>query len=296
MEIGKTLKYLRTNKNFTKKALATGIMSPSFYTRIENGDNSVTIELFLQLLQRLGVSFDEFKLIANDFQPYDSEKIMNNIIDSFYAHDLEKLTAEEQKLEDKYTDQQDDNPILKSYILSARLAISQIKNELPSVKDTSELFNLLFSVGTWTHTELALFINTLDFFNLELILLLSNKLLDYSKKYSTTEQYSDMFNAALVNLIVVFLDHRALDEAAYFITLLKKQTIHPRNLYDRNMLLYLDGLRLIILEHETEGLKKVTTAIEIFDTLGMSGRADMYRNDLEKNFNIIISASKKNDL
>ena len=80
--------------------------------------------------------------IANDFQPYDSEKKMNNIIDAFYAHDLEQLMAEEQELEAEYINNQEENPILKSYILSARLAISQMKHESPLPKDTDNLFRL----------------------------------------------------------------------------------------------------------------------------------------------------------
>ncbi|MFD1902653.1 helix-turn-helix domain-containing protein [Enterococcus termitis] len=47
MNIGETLKYLRENKNYTKKALAEGIVSVSFYSQVESGKSSITIELFL---------------------------------------------------------------------------------------------------------------------------------------------------------------------------------------------------------------------------------------------------------
>ncbi|MFD1902755.1 hypothetical protein GQR36_26710 [Enterococcus termitis] len=102
-----------------------------------------------------------------------------------------------------------------------------------------------------------LFINTVHFFDIELITLLSRKLLEYAKQYSTAQEYSQLFNSALINLIGALLKHRSMDDAAYFITLLNKQSSSPKNLYERNMVIYLDGMRLIILGSLDEGTKKL---------------------------------------
>lgn len=288
MNIGQTLKNLRTNKNLSKKELSEGIITPSFYSRIENGDSSITIELFLKLLAKLDVSFDEFTFIANDYQISPEERLWKNFTSAYYAEDLEKLYTEKEKLEAAYNQGHFKNRQLAVYLLTAELAICRTQNTLPEKKYTDQLFDLFFSVGTWTCSELSLFINTVHYFNLELILLLSQKLIAHAQKYGAMSEYSYLLNAALINLIGALLENNALDEAAYYITMLKNMSTSPKDLYERNMLLYLDGLRLLILGSEESGFIKVEKSIKIFAILGMTGRAERYKHEVKHLFNLDI--------
>ncbi|WP_086348857.1 helix-turn-helix domain-containing protein [Candidatus Enterococcus clewellii] len=296
MEIGETLRYLRENKHYTKKAVADGIVSISFYSQVEQGNSSITIELFFKLLKKLNVTFDEFFLIANDFTPSEEDRLWNNFISAYYEEDLGKMIKERNNIQQAIDNSFSENPVFETYLLTADLAINRTKYEQPQQKDIDKLFHILFSVDTWTLFELKLFINTIHFFDVDLIMLLSSKMLDYSNKYHTKTEHISMYNSALINLIGALLKHRLMDEAAYFITILRRQSASHKDLYERNMLLYLDGIRLLILEATEKGTRKVSKSIEIFDTLGMSGRATRYRNEIRDFFGIEIPTFDRVDL
>lgn len=296
MEIGETLRYLRENKHYTKKSVADGIVSISFYSQVEQGNSSITIELFFKLLKKLNVTYDEFFLIANNFEPSEEDRLWNNFISVYYEEDLSKMIVARNKIQQAIDNSPTENPVFETYLLTADLAINRTRYEQPQQKDIDKLFQILFSVDTWTLFELKLFINTIHFFDVDLIMLLSSKMLDYSKKYHTKTEHISMYNSALINLIGALLKYRMMDEAAYFITILRRQSTSHRDLYERNMLLYLDGIRLIILEATEKGTRKISKSIEIFDTLGMSGRATRYRNEIKDFFGIEIPSFQSADL
>lgn len=296
MEIGETLRYLRENKHYTKKSVADGIVSISFYSQVEQGNSSITIELFFKLLKKLNVTYDEFFLIANNFEPSEEDRLWNNFISVYYEEDVNKMIVARNKIQQAIDNSPTENPVFETYLLTADLAINRTRYEQPLQKDIDKLFQILFSVDTWTLFELKLFINTIHFFDVDLIMLLSSKMLDYSKKYHTKTEHMSMYNSALINLIGALLKYRMMDEAAYFITILRRQSTSHRDLYERNMLLYLDGIRLIILEATEKGTRKISKSIEIFDTLGMSGRATRYRNEIKEFFGIEIPSFQSADL
>ena len=219
----------------------------------------------------------------------------NNFISAYYQEDVEKMIKERNNIQKAIDDSYAENPIFETYLLTADLAISRTKYEQPIQANIDKLFQILFSVDTWTLFELKLFINTIHFFDVDLIMLLSSKMLDYSNKYHTTTEHISMYNSALINLIGALLKHRLMDEAAYFITILRRQSSSHKDLYERNMLLYLDGIRLLILEATELGIKKVSKSIEIFDTLGMTGRAERYRNEIRDFFGIEIPTFQNAD-
>ncbi|MFD1902754.1 helix-turn-helix domain-containing protein [Enterococcus termitis] len=132
MNIGETLKYLRENKNYTKKALAEGIVSVSFYSQVESGKSSITIELFFKLLKKLNVTFDEFFLISNGFNLPIETQLWNNFTTAYYEEDLNKLYQAKENIEFELQRQPDpEHSALKIYLLTANLAISRTKYETP---------------------------------------------------------------------------------------------------------------------------------------------------------------------
>ncbi len=61
--IGHRLKVFRTEKGLTQKEMADILgVNPSTYTRIETGDNAITIKHCLKLNKEFGLSLDELIL------------------------------------------------------------------------------------------------------------------------------------------------------------------------------------------------------------------------------------------
>ncbi|WP_407889634.1 helix-turn-helix domain-containing protein [Levilactobacillus sp. N40-8-2] len=67
--IGATLKQIRQAKGFTQKEVYGNVISRSFAIRLESGRHDVTAEKLFMILDRLGVSANEFRFMQNDDQP-----------------------------------------------------------------------------------------------------------------------------------------------------------------------------------------------------------------------------------
>ena len=61
---GEFIKKIRQEKHLTQKELAEGILSKNFLSKFERGESKITSEIFLNLLERLNVSLDEFEQLV----------------------------------------------------------------------------------------------------------------------------------------------------------------------------------------------------------------------------------------
>ncbi len=64
---GKTLKIIRESLLFTQVGMSTGIMSQSNYSKIEKGEIDIPFSKMIELLNRLGMSIDEFLYVHRDY-------------------------------------------------------------------------------------------------------------------------------------------------------------------------------------------------------------------------------------
>ncbi|MFT8813494.1 helix-turn-helix domain-containing protein [Oenococcus sp.] len=89
--IGKALRKLRLSKGMTLKETASGILSVSFLGKVENGENSISIENLVHVLQKLGVSMNEFMFLANAVDNTD-ERFEEKLY--FFVHEKDALGLE----------------------------------------------------------------------------------------------------------------------------------------------------------------------------------------------------------
>lgn len=61
---GEFIKKIRKEKHLTQKELAEGILSKNFLSKFERGESKITSEIFMNLLERLNVSLDEFEQLV----------------------------------------------------------------------------------------------------------------------------------------------------------------------------------------------------------------------------------------
>ena len=61
---GEFIKKIRKEKYLTQKELAEGILSKNFLSKFERGESKITSEIFMNLLERLNVSLDEFEQLV----------------------------------------------------------------------------------------------------------------------------------------------------------------------------------------------------------------------------------------
>lgn len=64
---GKTLKKIRKSLSFTQTDISRGIMSQSNYSKVEKGEIDIPFSKMIDLLNRLGMSVDEFLYVHRDY-------------------------------------------------------------------------------------------------------------------------------------------------------------------------------------------------------------------------------------
>ncbi|MGX7418847.1 Rgg family transcriptional regulator [Carnobacterium gallinarum] len=279
MDIGNTLKRIREAKNFTQKEISEGILSLSFYNKIENGKNSLTVQLFFEILNRLNVDFDEFFFIHNNYTKNIYDNYWYKIYDFYYLSDsigLEKL------IESLALDYQNTKNITLNHLLHlAHIVNCRIKNILPDEKVIEEICTYLLSIESWTKYEIRLFISIMDVFDFELLLILSRKILSRLRNYSKNQEYAHFMNDALINLIIICLESGKINDSLYFLNLLKSQRLDGKHLYEKNIVNFLEGIYLLSLG-DKKGEEKANKTIEIFEYLEMKDHAKKYKIFLDK--------------
>lgn len=270
--IGETLKIIRTGKKVTQAALSRDIMSVSFYNRVENGKSSVTIELFMALLDRLNVTFFEFIFISNGYADAPDDYIWDNIYNASTKNkvgELQAIIAElDQELEEK------ENTRFLAYKLIAAFSYANLTQTDPAEEDREQLHQMLFSVDSWTKFEVSIFISTMEFINLDLVLLYAKKLLEYTSLYSNSSLYGNVASNALINLILILFKNNRTNDAFYYLSVLNSQKINPKFLYQRNMIKFLNGLQLIEIGNIAKGMEETTNALNIYESFDLQATAD----------------------
>ena len=64
---GKTLKKIRESLSFTQTDISAGIMSQSNYSKVEKGEIDIPFSKMIDLLNRLGMTVDEFLYVHRDY-------------------------------------------------------------------------------------------------------------------------------------------------------------------------------------------------------------------------------------
>lgn len=64
---GKTLKKIRESLSITQVDISSEIMSQSNYSKVEKGEIDISFSKMIDLLNRIGMSIDEFLYVHRDY-------------------------------------------------------------------------------------------------------------------------------------------------------------------------------------------------------------------------------------
>ncbi len=90
--IGSTLKQIRQAKGVTQKEVYGAIVSRSFASRLESGQHDLAAEKLFAILDRLGVSANEFRFIQNDYQPTATELARSQVMLAYDQQNFPRIS------------------------------------------------------------------------------------------------------------------------------------------------------------------------------------------------------------
>lgn len=281
-QLGKTFRSIRQNRNITLQQLANKDVSLSQLSRFERGESDLSVTKFLTALDSMQVEISEFMDIAANFKQIEQIQFMSQLIKLEYARDIEGFKQlQKQELAKHQADPDTNRYYLNSILLQG--FICKCNPSIPFPKAyLDEVTDYLFRTESWHIYELILIGNLYLFIDIPLLDKMGKEILNNHTYYESISTNKHLVTITLLNIWETCIYRHQLDYARYYqkqiLALLNNET----KLYEKTIFLFLKGLEDYQRGQCLSGIKDMTTAISIFESLDCPHLAHNYQKDFER--------------
>ncbi|MFT9147097.1 MAG: helix-turn-helix domain-containing protein [Oenococcus sp.] len=216
MKIGQTFKRLRLDKHFTMKEVAAGEVSRSFVYKFEQGEYDISVSKLLFLLNRIGVSFDELMIAANNYENYE---------DSFFVNLFLAIESKNQKkLAELAELNHHGSSLTEQLVYSLAVLFLDTNGDSGKKDEAAFIFHYLTSVATWTRFELQVFNYVMPYITSDEQLSLLSKSRDCVLNYknSLNDLYINYFSYIVVGMVHSLLQQNKITASHQVITTIEE--------------------------------------------------------------------------
>ena len=243
--LGKVFRDFRLNGHYSLKEAAGQVCSTSQLSRFELGESDMTLSKFLDLLDNIHVTLENFMDKARNFQQHEHVAMMGKIIPLYYSNDIKGF----QDLQAEQLDQ---------------------------------VADYLFQVEDWTMYELILFGNLYSFYDVDYVYRLGKEVMEREDYYKEIGRHKRLVLILALNCYQHCLESRSFDKASYFEAYVEKIIGKGIKLYERNVFLYLKGFAAYQKEQKKQGIKQMQEAMHIFEVLNLPEQVAYYQEHFDK--------------
>ena len=250
MEIGQALYTYRKKLGLTQGAMAAGIITVSYYSKVEKGSHRISAENLFAILASHSIDIQEFMdLISPDLDQsqYSFKEFDQRITDAYFNNQLDVLIELAVSLQ-----LAKGLPANLKQVLEAKLILCQylLTDKPEELKETSKIFikDKIFSTSDWDDLSLALFANSLVLYDLESNHWIINNILSKKLRRFTKKQ-RNIILTVLINFIGVCIYHSEYNLANYYIRQAQKEAARTDNFFQK---LVLEFYRLLLSSQNME--------------------------------------------
>lgn len=259
IEIGRTLRFLRMNKQLSLADVCKGAMSRSFLSKVERGISKISLDKFLTILDRLNVDMDEFLFILRGNKDSDNSVYLYEIEQDFRNNDISTLKKKLEAAELM-------NESFEKIMMTAIFLSATSKKELPDNYYT-QLLDYLFSVDEWGVYEIRLFGNAISSLSVDHLIVHGRDILKKRDYFMSTVKLHIAFVSMLLNIIERCLFCHEIALAEYFFNELKLIPI-PETLVSQNLAYKFFGT-YIAYRKDNHQLAQCLEQLELFKKVGL---------------------------
>ncbi|MGY3779569.1 Rgg/GadR/MutR family transcriptional regulator [Isobaculum melis] len=239
---GKTIRKVRLNAGFSQKEVYTEIVSKSFAIAFEKGEYSIKIESFLEILERLMLSFDEFMYIHQGYQTKKIEDLGNRI-------NLASNQNNEALLK-KYYDEAKNSRSMKTRVLAEQAHVLSYvihyrnqpeENKIYPQESVQFLKTFLLRSDEWTFRELTIFNNVSDIFDEQTEEMLTIYALKTIDRYQNYVRLQDELFLISLSILGTTIEKGRLKQAKEQIKNLAAKPYDTFQMLHRTLLLFYKG-------------------------------------------------------
>lgn len=168
--IGRKLKQLRYDLGLTQTEMAAGVISVSFYSKVERGLHDIGSEELIEILQKHNISFQEF--FSSVSKEDADKKKLNTLVNRFIRAANEDNDNEIVDLINEFENIKPKTPFIKSQILLAKMiANTHDKNSLARLSEDEKknIKKIIFQEDTDEneYLRIAIIANTIRVYSLD---------------------------------------------------------------------------------------------------------------------------------
>lgn len=279
MTIGKLLKQFRIENAKTQKEWASGIVSPSYYSKVEKDKHRISADDLLAILRANKVDLWQFFSRLNqadEMQQSETDALSHLVNQAYYKNDPEMLKEIRQVVENN--DFNDKENILLYIDATIAKAQNDLKNF--SKEKSAKLKELFFNTIEFDEMKLRLYINVMSIYDLDANIMIGQKIIA-KLGTSTNIHHQEELLSMIGNILIDCVEQERYEDTAFFTKAADKIVTSPLLFFYKNMIVILENMINYHFDHQDIYLKNAKWGIKNFSFLGMPE----YGSELTKFFN-----------
>lgn len=205
---GKTLKKIRESLSFTQTDISAGIMSQSNYSKVEKGEIDIPFSKMIDLLNRLGMTVDEFLYVHRDYTKNPGNQLKR--LKQLNAGDEENILKNIEELKATKNLSQRDQELLLIY--EAFLLV--LKNDYKAASEkVLRIWKRLEKHDNWYLYDIRLINSILYLFPSDVAESIVNLALKRLKYYKNFRNLNQLAANLQINFLLLLIDNKKYDTA-----------------------------------------------------------------------------------
>ncbi len=277
MTIGELLKEYRLKNGLTQKQFADGIISTSYYSKVEKNEHRITVEDLVTILEHNNIAMWSFfrKLsLKGDLQHEYIIKLENDVLDAYYHSDRKRIQKIREEVKRSTASNKDE------YLLTIDgwLEILKKDDEEPNLEVRKALKDKIFNIPDINKDKLNLFCNFMEFYDLESNVMITKNAINKFIDSNDTES-QEILLAIMDNLLYLSIKENNFNYVNYIISNAEKLPLKPQFYFYQNIISFykhltnyhfngdkddIDVCRVIVKNMKLTGMKSYGTELEEF--------------------------------
>lgn len=270
---GETFRTIREQKGYTMKQVSQGIVSISFLSKFERGASDISLTLFIKLLQRVSVTFEEFQFLHNNNRTDMLETFFQEASNAYMNRNLGQIDHLKKQELDKWKKTGMEPFRCNAIMLNVYESIVRWTKFVSAEGDLEFLYDYLFKVEVWGYYELRLYNSTILLMNPEMVITLSETVYKKSDQMKQHPQLQKVIISIMLNTLIYLTGGESPkflyeQECEQFFLYLDEIGIEEHDLHARNELITMRGLFEIRRGERGKGIGLIKDSIETLKKLG----------------------------
>ena len=236
MTIGELLKEYRQKKGLTQKQFADGIVSTSYYSKVEKNEHRITVEDLVKILEHNDIAMWTFfrrLSLKGDFQHEYIIKLENDVLDAYYHSNKNRIEEIRQEVEKSTVPNKDEYLLL----IDGWLENLKTEDEEPNLEVRKALKDKIFNIPNINKEKLNLFCNFIEFYDLETNVMITRNALNKFMNSNDTE-IQEVLLAIMDNLLYLSIKENNYDYVGYLISSAENFPVKPQFYFYQSLLFF----------------------------------------------------------